>query len=154
MLRSLHPLRLLALPAAALALGGMFNLLNPQGLAWSVAAERQAIIQPDSLFRRVTWAEAGPLVGEGGAVLVDARPTRQFEAGHIPGAVSLPSFAFDEIVSVFVEEHGRDRPVIVYCDRENCDLSEELALRLARDFGMSNVAILEGGYLEWQRGMR
>jgi rhodanese-related sulfurtransferase len=139
--------QILFFPLAALALGAV----NP----WSQdmksnTAKLPATHFPDE-FNRVTWEEAEPRVESGEWLLVDARDEEQFNAQHIPGAVSLPSYAFPELLAFFAEEHGRNKVAVIYCGTEECDLSVELATRLRGEVGWNDVRILEGGFLGWRR---
>ncbi len=47
-----------------------------------------------------------------GAQLVEVLPRKQYEAEHLPGAISLPLERLDLETS---EQLRHDRPVIVYC---------------------------------------
>ena len=131
--------KILAFPVAALAIGGLM-MLRPGDNA--VRGHE---------FPRVTWAEAQPRVAAGEWLLVDARDEENFAARHIPGAISLPAYAYPEMLQFFAEDHGTDKTVVVYCGTEDCDVSTELAVRLRDEAGLADVRVLEGGFLAWQR---
>jgi rhodanese-related sulfurtransferase/DNA-binding transcriptional ArsR family regulator len=76
-------------------------------------------------------------------VLLDVRPTLEFEAGHIPGAISIPP----EDLESRLEELPRDRPVIAYCRGAYCLFADE-AVALLREHGFEAYR-LEGGWPEW-----
>lgn len=59
-------------------------------------------------------------------LLLDVRPSREFEAGHLPGAWSLP---LDEL-EARVSELPRDRAIVAYCRGPFCTFSAEAARRL------------------------
>ncbi len=141
-----HALRIAFFPLAALLLGLGWQVVHPEGV-WRTGLGAKE----DDGFPRVTWTEAAPRVEAGEWLLIDARGEELYEAGHIPGAVSLPSFAYPEFLTFFAEEHGGDKTAVVYCGSEDCDLSYELADRLRREVGWRDVRILEGGYLAWRR---
>lgn len=140
-------LRVLFFPAAALVLGFAWQAVHPEGI-WKETAG--AVASGDD-FPRVRWAEAAERVGAGEWLLVDARPEEQFNAAHIPGALSLPADAYPEFVAFFADEHGTDKTVVIYCGTEDCDYSVELAQRLRAEAGLRDVRILEGGFLGWRR---
>lgn len=78
------------------------------------------------------------------AVLLDVRPKREFEAGHLRGAINIPI----EDLRGRLGELPKDRQVITYCRGEFCVFADEAAEILrARGF---EVARLEGGWPEWQ----
>lgn len=137
-------LQILAFPSIALCLGLATKAVFPEG--FGLAAEPEA-----GEFPRVTWEETAPRAQAGDWILVDARDAEQFDAQHIPGAVSLPDNAYPELLEFFAEEHGRSKTIVVYCGTEDCDLSTELALRLRDEAGFEDIRILDGGFLAWQR---
>jgi rhodanese-related sulfurtransferase len=137
--------QVLAFPLAALLLGLATKAVFPEGFGVVVESESE------EEFTRVTWEETAPRVEAGDWVLVDARDEEQFHARHIPGAISLPSNAYPEMIEFFAEEQGRNKTVVVYCGTEDCDLSTELALRLRDEAGFQDIRILDGGFLAWQR---
>lgn len=140
--------KILFFPLAALALGGAYQSVHPEGL-WTL---RAAQATHDDGFPRVSWEEAAPRVVSGEWLLVDARDEDQFAAEHIPGAVALPAAAYEDMLLFFAEEHGRETPVVVYCGTEDCEMSAELAVRLRKEGKFKDIRILEGGILAWRRG--
>lgn len=138
--------KILFFPLAALALGTAYQSVHPEGV-WSAGSA-----ETTDGFARVTWNETAPRVATGEWLLVDARDEEQFEAQHIPGALSLPAAAYEEMLLFFAEEHGREKTVVVYCATEDCETSADLAVRLRDEAGLSDVRILEGGILAWRRG--
>lgn len=76
--------------------------------------------------------------------VIDVRPSEEYEAGHISGALNVP---LNEI-----EQHlanlPRDQEVIAYCRGEYCVLAFE-AVATLREKGF-NARRLEEGYPEWK----
>jgi len=99
----------------------------------------------------VTWAETRQWMAEHGAMLVDARPPSAFQAGAIPGAVSLPYANLAEVMPAFGQDHNTETWIVVYCSDDDCGLSLRCALALMKDYGYRHVAYLAGGFTEWQR---
>lgn len=97
------------------------------------------------------WPAVKPLAEAGQVVLVDARSQGAFEAGHIPGAISLPQSSSDEALAEFSRQYPTNTHVVVYCSSTSCSLSFKLAYRLAKDFGFTHVEFMTGGYAEYQR---
>lgn len=135
----------LAFPLTALILGLATWLAFPEG--FGLVAEPA----DEAEFVRVDWTEAEGHVRKGDWLLVDARDGEQFDAQHIPGAISLPADSYPEALEFFAEEQGRSKTIVVYCGTEDCDLSTELAFRLRDEAGYGDVRILDGGLLAWQR---
>src|SRR5436190_13110725 len=77
-------------------------------------------------------------------VLVDVRPTNEFEAGHIEGAQSIPIAELEQ----HLEELPEDREVIAYCRGPFCVMANQ-AVRRLQDAGRS-ARRLEGGWPEWR----
>ena len=80
----------------------------------------------------------------GEVVLVDVRPTEEFEAGHIDGARSIPIDELDERLA----ELPADRAVVAYCRGPFCAYAHE-AVRRLRAAG-HDARRLEDGWPEWR----
>lgn len=80
---------------------------------------------------------------KGKAVLLDVRPSQEFESGHLRGAINIP---IDELRDR-LGELPQDRQIITYCRGEYCLFADEAA-QLLRTNGF-DVARLEGGWPEW-----
>jgi len=105
---------------------------------------------PSTAPLRSTWAEVKPLVQSGRMVLVDARPRTAFDAGHIPGAVSLPFKNLDAEIKSFMARHPTTTPLAIYCANTSCGTSSQLARTLAQTYQYKEVRYLPGGYQEWR----
>lgn len=77
-------------------------------------------------------------------LLIDVRPSTEYDAAHIPGAVSLP---FDAIADRLAEVPA-DVEVVAYCRGGWCVLAHD-AVRLLRAEGRT-ARRLEDGMLEWR----
>jgi rhodanese-related sulfurtransferase/DNA-binding HxlR family transcriptional regulator len=89
----------------------------------------------EELLRR---AEAGDVV------VLDVRPTPEFAAGHIPGAVSIP---IDQLPAR-LSELPADVDVVAYCRGTYCVFAHE-AVRLLTSNGRRAARLAEG-MLEWR----
>lgn len=88
-------------------------------------------------------------VRSGEVTLLDVRPPEEFEAGHIPGAVSLPLAD----LKARLDELPRDREVVAYCRGPYCVLAVQAA-ELLRAHGFRAVR-MEEGVPDWRaRGLR
>lgn len=77
-------------------------------------------------------------------VVLDVRPTEEYAAGHIAGAVSIPLAQLERRLS----ELPRSRRIVAYCRGPYCVLAAE-AVRLLRKRGMHAVR-LKDGFPEWR----
>jgi rhodanese-related sulfurtransferase len=83
-------------------------------------------------------------------VIVDVRTRREYEAGHVPGAIHVPFYTLlvrqDDIPG------PRERPVVVYCEHGPRAGVARLALRLT---GFTDVRYLDGHMAGWKaQGLR
>jgi rhodanese-related sulfurtransferase len=83
-------------------------------------------------------------MANGDVVLVDVRPTEEFEAGHIEGAHSIPI----EELKRRLDEIPGDLEVVAYCRGPFCAYAHE-AVRTLRAEGRS-ARRLEEGWPEWR----
>ena len=92
-------------------------------------------IAPRELLRRVKAGEV---------TLLDVRPRDEYEAGHIPGAVSMPPGEVERRLS----EIPPDRPVVAYCRGPFCVYAVE-AVETLRRHGYQ-ARRMESGAPDWR----
>jgi rhodanese-related sulfurtransferase/predicted transcriptional regulator len=80
----------------------------------------------------------------GDIVLVDVRPSEEYEAGHIEGARSIP---IDELQDRLAELPA-DREVVAYCRGPFCAYAHDAVRRIQAAGGQARR--LEEGWPEWQ----
>ncbi len=80
----------------------------------------------------------------GEVVLLDVRPAPEYQAGHLPGAVSIPLEELDRRLA----ELPSGREIVAYCRGPYCVLSIEAA-KVLRSAGR-RVVRLEDGVPEWR----
>jgi rhodanese-related sulfurtransferase len=97
------------------------------------------------------WPEVKTWVAEGRAVLVDVRHTPMFQAGHIPGAISLPEISPPDAFRSFLDQQPTNLIVVVYCSSTSCSQSARVANRLVHEFKWPRVRYMTGGYQEYQQ---
>ena len=78
------------------------------------------------------------------ALLLDVRPSTEYEAGHITGAVSFP---IHQLKSEW-KNLSKDKEIIAYCRGPFCVLADE-AVKILSELGY-NVRRLDEGYPEWK----
>lgn len=84
-----------------------------------------------------------------GVMIIDSRPAaRQYDPGHIPGAINIPDSQFDKLVDKLPTDKAM--PLIYYCGGLECVLSDRSAEK-ARKLGYTNVLTYPPGYPEWEK---
>lgn len=91
-----------------------------------------------------------------GALVLDARRTSVYEAGHIAGARSFPVWEadIDDRVNALFNERSdpaeQNKPIVIYCSGGACQDSHMLAQKLwAIQF--NNVYVYKDGFPDWQK---
>jgi rhodanese-related sulfurtransferase len=92
-------------------------------------------ITADELMRRLDAGEV---------IVLDVRPSDEYEAGHIPAARSIPVEELERRIA----EVPRDRPVVAYCRGRYCLLASE-AVETLRKLGYT-ARRLDTGIPEWR----
>ncbi len=95
-------------------------------------------------FAGITANELMARLETGDVILLDARPTAEYKAAHLPGAVSMP---WNEVAQR-QQELPQDKLIVAYCRGPYCVYADD-ALAVLADAGWQ-VARLEEGVLEWQ----
>lgn len=94
-------------------------------------------------MEELSRAELASRLGEG-VIVWDVRPSAEFEAGHLPGAVSVPPTE----VRRRLRSVPRDAQVVAYCRGPYCVFADD-AVRELRARGR-RAARLEDGFPEWR----
>ena len=81
----------------------------------------------------------------GDVTLIDVRPREEYQAGHLPGSISIPLREFQPRIG----EIPRDKTIVVYCRGPYCIYADE-AIELLIERGR-NAKRLEEGVIEWQQ---
>lgn len=96
----------------------------------------------------VTAAELAERIDRGRVVVLDVRPEIEYEAGHIPGARSMP---IDELADR-LDRLPRSREIVAYCRGPYCVYADD-AVRLLRAEGY-RARRLDVGLPEWRNSGR
>ena len=113
--------------------------------AWSPDA-RLTTASGESLV--ISLKEARALCSNKEAVFLDARSSQDYARGHIRCALNLPWQSFEEYIGRVWEEIPDDAWIVIYCDGEDCSLSEDLAKELIA-MGYEKVKVLVNGWTRW-----
>jgi rhodanese-related sulfurtransferase/DNA-binding HxlR family transcriptional regulator len=94
---------------------------------------------------QVSAAELEERLARGDVVVLDVRPEREYRAGHIPGAQSVPLGA----LASFAPKLPRRRQIVAYCRGPYCVYADE-AVRILQRRGLM-ARRLDVGFPEWRR---
>jgi rhodanese-related sulfurtransferase len=107
-----------------------------------VEAAAAAYLGPDT--EQVSRDELLSRARSGAVTILDVRPRIEFDAGHIPGAVSIP---LDELED-HLAELPADNPIVAYCRGAYCVLAHD-AVRMLTAHGRPAARLVDG-MLEWR----
>ncbi len=79
-----------------------------------------------------------------GMMLLDVRPDKEYDQGHIPGAVHVPL----SDIGNKVKKLKKDKEMVVYCRNGNQSV---WAIKRLMGMGYKNLYNLKGGYNAWKK---
>jgi rhodanese-related sulfurtransferase/DNA-binding transcriptional ArsR family regulator len=92
----------------------------------------------------VSLTELEMMLESNNVLLMDVRPSVEFEFGHITGAISIP---MKELI-IQLKNISKEREIVAYCRGPFCVLADE-AVKLLKEQGY-HVRRLDEGYPEWK----
>jgi rhodanese-related sulfurtransferase len=104
----------------------------------------QDYLEQRGLLEAVDDGELLRRVKTGAVTVIDVRPPEEFEAGHIPGALSIPLAQLKKRLG----DLPRNRDVVAYCRGPYCVMALD-AVEILRKKGF-RAHRLEHGVVEWQ----
>jgi len=132
----------LAGPEVSSFLNGLWRLSEMQ-LGDVTRIKNDFIGQYDDL-QTLSLSEVLNKMDQGSIVLLDVRPTDEFEAGHIPGAISVPM----EELHHYLQTLPRGAQIAAYCRGPYCVFSAE-AVQKMQEEGFAAFRV-EEGVNEWR----
>ncbi len=94
---------------------------------------------------RKTYAEFPP---EWSFVLIDTRPQKVFEQGHINGSINISASEFTKYEQLLPAD--KNKLLVFYCGGIACGLSKKAAL-MAKDIGYTNIKVYQEGIPAWEK---
>ena len=94
--------------------------------------------------KAVSLEELEGMIEDESVLLMDVRPSVEYEFGHITGAISVP---MNELM-VNLKNIAKEKEIIAYCRGPFCVLADEVA-KLLKEQGYQ-VRRLDEGYPEWK----
>jgi rhodanese-related sulfurtransferase len=110
----------------------------------SVDLLADAYLGERSQIERVSMDELAARLARRSVVLLDVRPRREYDAGHLPDALSAP---IDELRGL-LEQLPDDGEIVAYCRGAYCVYADD-AVRLVRATGRA-ASRLDVGFPEWR----
>lgn len=136
-------LKIMVICAMSVGLAFGFNLLRLHPYSFQELSNPQ----PPGIVELST-AELLAAVDSGQVQIVDARSDMDFAMGHVPGAVSIPSWEIGDELDMLASKLDRRSPVVVYCDGLSCGKSTIMAKKLIA-IGFRNVKVYTDGLDGW-----
>lgn len=83
-----------------------------------------------------------------GVMIIDSRPAaRQYDPGHIPGAINIPDSQFDKMADKLPADKAT--LLLFYCGGLECMLSHNSAFK-AEKLGYTNIKVYPAGSPDWK----
>ncbi|MEO0349631.1 MAG: rhodanese-like domain-containing protein [Cyanobacteria bacterium P01_A01_bin.15] len=112
--------------------------LCTQLAACGVVAQTRTQITQQELIAQIE-AGTAPLI-------IDVRTVREYEAGHIPGAINIHFREIGEqLEQLSLSKNG---PIVIYCER---GIRASIAEKTLRDAGLESLLHLEGDISAWRK---
>jgi rhodanese-related sulfurtransferase len=109
-----------------------------------IGAITETYLKARGALERVSGDELMQRVRKGDVTILDVRPEQEYQAGHIPGARSVP---VGELKRRFAEL-PKNREIVAYCRGPQCVMAIE-AVELLRKKGFKALR-MEQGIVDWQ----
>ena len=86
-------------------------------------------------------------------LFIDARRTREYELGHITGALTASAWEADLLTKItkLREEYPAEAPIVVYCGSSKECEDSKIVSRQLREVGFTSIMIYQGGFPEWSK---
>jgi rhodanese-related sulfurtransferase/DNA-binding HxlR family transcriptional regulator len=96
----------------------------------------------------ITRDELRDRLERGDIVVIDVRPTPEYEAGHLPGAISIPPDRIGEKLDDLITDLPIDRDIVAYCRGPFCVYADDAVRHLTRQG--RRALRLDDGLPEWR----
>ncbi|MCE5185286.1 MAG: hypothetical protein LLF76_04075 [Planctomycetaceae bacterium] len=133
----------------ALFVGMTYHFVNDAGFL-AHAGVTEPIIKAN-LGKFIPKVTAKDIVANSAtAVIIDARRMLDYDAGHIEGAINIPTTLCAEGRIAKLADIEKSRRLVIYCQSAGCPYAEKVAGHLKED-GFNNLAIYKGGWVDWEQ---
>ena len=134
---------------AAILVGMFYHFANDAGLlanATATASIQEA--HQGNFLPKISEKKVHKLL-DSDTIFIDARLARDYKAGHLDGAISVPVDANDIKRLKATADIAKDSRIVLYCQSSSCPYAERVAIKLIAD-GFTDVSIYKGGWAEWK----
>jgi rhodanese-related sulfurtransferase len=144
--------RALILLVGATAAAVTANIVRPNPLPWVIdptkstnpgknpGLRERAQIGPDEFLEHIR---------NGTATIVDARKPDEFSAGHVAGAINIPSMEKEQYLGRAMQMLPPEGLIVIYCGGGACEASNEVfEFLVGSGFRQENLRLFEPGW-EW-----
>ncbi len=120
-------------------------------LAWVAPAQAQQVQAKEGWYGKLVDVEFVKqnvdIPPRKDVVVIDSRPAaRQYDPGHIPGAINIPDSKFDSMAGSLPQD--KNTLLIFYCGGVDCMLSHNSAFK-AEKIGYANIRVYADGFPDW-----
>ena len=139
--------RLLLVLFVTLVTGFCVNQIYSDGIRWPLLKPQFTSVENNSSILFVSADSAFLFQMEGDVTFVDVRTKEEFEIDHLPGAISIPLFAYYKSPEMLAGLDTEAR-YILYCFDPKCTEAKSLAVEMVNQ-RFINVMVLDGGFSGW-----
>jgi rhodanese-related sulfurtransferase len=115
-----------------------------------LVAEEETEKQPSWLYKNIVdaafVAQYAKIPIRDDALIVDSRPARKYDNGHIVPSTNISNTQFDKLTHLLPED--KSTQLIFYCGGLKCPLSHKSAAK-AEALGYKNIGVYAAGYPDW-----
>jgi thiosulfate sulfurtransferase len=112
------------------------------------SGEKEVVEEKPANGSTVTMDVVLAHLADGSARFIDAREEGDYAAGHLRGAIHLPSSAIFANIERVTSQVAIDECLIVYCGGGGCEASHNVSDALQRNYGFTRVLIYDKGWEE------
>ena len=98
----------------------------------------------------VNLSETKSILADNSFLVFDARKPVEYQIGHLPGAISFPFEAKEQVFADWAAILQPDQKVLVYCSSKKCDDALNLA-QFLREFGIKEIFVYSEGIEGWKK---
>jgi rhodanese-related sulfurtransferase len=132
----------------AVFIGFVYHFVNDEGfLARANATSSIQEAHQGNFIPKISEAKVEQLLATD-TIFIDARLARDFKAGHLDGALSVPVDSNDVYRNQVTANIAKDAKIVLYCQSSGCQFAEKVAENLISD-GFTNISIYKGGWMDW-----
>jgi rhodanese-related sulfurtransferase len=123
---------------------GVALIVGTAGLSWA-GPSAQELIAADNAHQHRPDAKEARQIYAAGATFVDVRTDREWDDGHVKGAIHIPVKELDAAAAGKLPD--RNLPVVTYCA---AGPRAAKGAAILQQLGYKNVTAMTGGYSDWQ----